>query len=143
MFSFSDPIVFKSSHRPRFFEIDPYGHMSIVHYLAYFTEHRFRGLAEFCGLDMKKVNALDVAFYSSSMTMDFKRPVFLDTSFDITSFVAEYTETTALVACEMKTQEGKLLSNSTFTLTCVDKKTGKACPWPADVLGLFFHNKGA
>jgi YbgC/YbaW family acyl-CoA thioester hydrolase len=137
-----NPIVFRSNHKPRFFEIDPYGHLSIVHYLAYFTEHRFRGLAEFCGLDVKQINELNIGFYSSSVTIDFKRPVFLDTSFEITSFVASYDESTAIVECEMKTSEGKIISTCKISLACVDKKSGKACPWPLDVLERFFSNSG-
>src|SRR5258705_10880877 len=41
-----DPIRFRSTHRARFEEIDPFGHMNTVHYLAYFLENRFIGLRD-------------------------------------------------------------------------------------------------
>lgn len=141
--TFENPIQFLTSHKPRFFEIDPYGHLSAVHYLAYFMDHRFTGLAKFCGFDAKELAGLPVGFYTSKVTLEYKRPVFHDMAFDITSIPTTWNDVGTTVRCEMTLGEGKVAAVCTMDIVCVDKKTGKPCPWPEGLFARFFHPKKA
>jgi len=35
-----EPLVFKSTHRAKFHEIDPFGHVNTMNYVAYYNENR-------------------------------------------------------------------------------------------------------
>ena len=43
------PIVFKSTHRIRFSELDPYDHVSTGNYATYYVDHRMQGLRDRIG----------------------------------------------------------------------------------------------
>jgi acyl-CoA thioester hydrolase len=138
MHNHSKPIVFRSSHKPRFFEIDPYGHLSMVHYAAYFVEHRFQGMAQHCGLNAQVLADLEVAIYCSNLKIDFKRPVLLDTEFTIESHIASYSGSSAVISCSMYDQNGKLLASCQMDVVCIDHQRGKPKRWPDTVIGRFF-----
>ena len=40
------PIVFRTTHRIRFSDLDPYNHMSTARYASYFVDHRMDGLRD-------------------------------------------------------------------------------------------------
>ena len=47
------PVVYKSTHRIKFSELDPYNHMRTAVYSAYYVDHRKNGLREHAGWDLK------------------------------------------------------------------------------------------
>ncbi|MBM4253178.1 MAG: acyl-CoA thioesterase [Deltaproteobacteria bacterium] len=134
------PIVFRSQHKPRFFEIDPYGHLSMVHYAAYFIEHRFQGMAQHCGLNAQALADMGIAIFCANFSVDFKSPVFLDTEFTIESHIVSHGGSTAVVACAMHDPDGKLLASCLLTVACIDIQRGKPTRWPEAVLRRFFHD---
>ena len=46
------PIVFKSTHRIQFSELDPYNHVSTGNYATYYVDHRMQGLRDHVGWDL-------------------------------------------------------------------------------------------
>jgi acyl-CoA thioesterase FadM len=41
------PLIFKSTHRIQFSDLDPYNHMSTGKYATYFVDHRMDGLRDY------------------------------------------------------------------------------------------------
>ena len=134
------PVLFRSEHKPRFFEMDPFGHMSMIHYLSYYSDHRFRA-ATASGLDPQTLMALDIVFYCARCDIEYKQPVFLDTEFTIESSISSYKGATAAIDCVMRCSEGKLLSVCRMTVVCIDKKSGRPVRWPPAVLERFFQQQ--
>ena len=63
------PKIFKTTHRCSFIELDPFGHMNTVYYLAHYIEHRFTGMREESGLDLwpKCIYQIDIHKISLSL----------------------------------------------------------------------------
>src|SRR5262249_50307015 len=47
------PITFKTTHRIRFSDLDPYNHLTTARYAAYYVDHRMEGLRDRIGWDLK------------------------------------------------------------------------------------------
>jgi len=130
--------LYHSTHRCSFVELDPFGHMNTVHYLSHYLEHRFIGMREVSGLDLKAIHKLSIIFVTKDVKIDFIRPILGDEIFHITSRVTEMMEKDCRVECDMKNSHDQLLSKCQFTFTCVDKRTQKSAPWPDDIRTYFF-----
>jgi len=133
------PIVFKTKHRIRFSDLDPYNHMSTAHYATYFVDHRMAGLRDNIGWDAKALNELPFMVWVRRLEIDFIRPARADLEIAITSFVREFRGPDALIDCAMADASGKELSRCLMTVAYVDKATTRASDWPADVAALFFE----
>lgn len=132
------PVRFISKHRARFVEIDPFGHMNINHYVAYFTENRFIGHREALHLDLKALARFPVAPHIRRAEVDFLRPVFGDMEFTIESFLSELGDGSCVVLATMKGPTGNLHATCKFHIACVEKATLKQIPWPDDFISLFY-----
>ena len=131
------PIVFKSTHRAHFSELDLYGHMNSEHYFKYFLNHRFHGMRK-NNLDLQKILDLPIAFVLKKSEVDYIKPIYGDEAFFITSFVKELKSFTALVSCTMKDKEGETLSTCQMHLVCLDKKNQKPVRWPKGLFETYF-----
>lgn len=132
------PVRFQTTHRARFSEIDPYGHLNTVHYLEYFLDHRFTGLRGL-GMDLRSLAQIPVAFYMKELNLTFQRSVRADEEFQITSWVDEWGASQCHVTCEMSNAKGERLAGCTFVLVCIDTVTKAPCRWPDDVKNRFFE----
>ena len=132
------PIQFKTQHRSKFFEIDPYGHMNTTHYINYFLEHRFTGMREFIGYDLATISKLEVAFFTRKLDVEFVRAISGDEPFEIISSTTSVGETDAVVVGEAVKENGKTATKYRMELVSVDKTTGRPVPWPAHVIDRFF-----
>jgi acyl-CoA thioester hydrolase len=47
------PIVYGTTHRIRFSELDPYNHVNTGEYATYYVDHRMEGLRDNIGWDLK------------------------------------------------------------------------------------------
>jgi len=52
------PVVYKSTHRIKFSELDPYNHLRTVVYAGYYVDHRMDGLREHAGWDLQTLAKL-------------------------------------------------------------------------------------
>jgi acyl-CoA thioesterase FadM len=52
------PAVFKTTHRIRFSDLDPYGHMRTAAYAAYFIDHRMDAVREQAGWGVENLETL-------------------------------------------------------------------------------------
>lgn len=137
------PVRFISKHRARFVEIDPFGHLNINHYVAYFTENRFIGHRECLHLDLKALARFPVAPHIRRAEVDFLRPVFADVEFTVESFLSELAASSCVVLATMTGTTGILYSTCKFQIACVDKATLKQIPWPDDFISLFYRGDEA
>ena len=88
------PIIFKTKHRIRFSDLDPYNHMSTAHYGTYYVDHRMEGLRDNIGWDAKKLDALPFMVWVRRLEIDFIRPARADQEITITSFVRGFWDRT-------------------------------------------------
>ena len=133
------PIVFKSTHRIRFSDLDPYNHVSTAKYTAYYVDHRMQGLRDNIGWDSKALASLPFMVWIRRLEIDFIRPVGADQEVSITSFVRDFSGPDAVIEGTMVDAAGKTLSRCLMTAAYVDRQTNRAADWPSDVSGLFFE----
>jgi acyl-CoA thioester hydrolase len=132
------PIIYRSTHRVKFSDLDPYNHMRTAIYSAYFVDHRMECLRENVGWDLKALEKLPFMIWVRRMEIDFLRPAIGDQEITITSFVREFQGSDAHIECTMTDETGKNLSRCLMVVAYVDKSTNRATDWPADTMALFF-----
>lgn len=137
------PIVYSSTHRIKFSDLDPYNHVHTTHYSAYFMDHRMDGLREHVGWDMKTLAELPFMIWVRRMEVDFIRPAAGDQAITITSFVREFRGPDAYIECQMVDNAGKSISHCLMIVAFVDKPTQRAMDWPDDIMALFFEEKSS
>lgn len=137
------PIVFKSTHRVKFSDLDPYNHLRTALYSGYYVDHRMDGLRDRIGWDLKALARLPFMAWVKRMEVDFVRPAVGDQEITITSFVREFRGPDAHIECTMLDDGGKTVSRCVMIVACVDKKTNRSMDWPADAMALFFQDGSA
>ncbi|MDQ0850554.1 acyl-CoA thioester hydrolase [Arthrobacter sp. B3I9] len=128
------PIVFKSTHRVKFSELDPYNHVSTGRYATYYADHRMEGLRDYIGWDLETLGTLPFMVWVRRMEIDFLRPARGDQEITITSFVREFRGPDALIECAMVDSRGNNVSRCVMTLPTSTRKrvvrpTGRPTPW--------------
>ena len=135
------PVVYKSTHRIRFSDLDPYNHMRTAVYSAYYVDHRMDGLRVYVGWDQKTLAKLPFMIWVRRMEIDFLRPAIGDQEITITSFVREFRGPDAYIECRMIDEGGKDLSRCLMIVAYVDKSTSRSVDWPPDTMALFFEKE--
>jgi acyl-CoA thioester hydrolase len=133
------PLLFSSTHRIRFSDLDPYNHVSTANYATYFVDHRMQGLRDFIGWDLATLETLPFMVWVRRLEIDFVRPAGSDQEITITSFVREFRGTDALIECSMLDTAGKTLARCLMTVAHVDKETRRATDWPPERMALFYQ----
>ena len=136
----STPIVFRTTHRIRFSDLDPYSHMSTAKYATYYVDHRMQGVRDNIGWDMQTIATLPFMVWVRRLEIDFIRPVRGDQEVTITSSVREFRGSDAFVECAMVDPADRELSRCLMTVAYVDREQNRAKDWPADVAALFFKS---
>jgi acyl-CoA thioester hydrolase len=137
------PIVYKSTHRIKFSELDPYNHVRTAVYAGYYVDHGMNGLRDRVGWDLKTLEKLPFMVWVRKMEVDFLRPVAGDQEITIMSFVREFHGPDAHIECSMADEAGKTVSRCLMIVAYVDKSTKRAMDWPADTMALFFETEPA
>jgi acyl-CoA thioester hydrolase len=135
------PIVYKTTHRIKFSDLDPFAHVSTGKYATYFVDHRMESLAKDIGWELKSLDTLGFMTWVRRMEIDFLRPVRGDQEITITSLVREFRGPDALIECTMIDSAGKNVSKCLMTVAHVDKQTNRAKDWPPDLMALFFEKE--
>jgi acyl-CoA thioester hydrolase len=65
------PIVYKSTRRIKFSELDPHGHVSMGNYATYYVDHRMEGLRDYVGWDLKTLGTLPFMVWVRRIEIDF------------------------------------------------------------------------
>jgi len=133
------PLVFRTTHRIRFSDVDAYQHMSTAKYATYYVDHRMIGVSENLGWDARTFAALPFMVVVRRIEIDYVRPVRGDQEITITSFVREFRGPDAIVECTMVDAAGKEASRCLMTVAYVDRETSRAADWPANVAALFYE----
>lgn len=134
-------IVFRTRHKVRFSELDPYNHVSTGNYATYFVDHRMEGLRENVGWSVESLAKLPFMMWVRRVEIDFLRPARGDQEITITSFVREFRGPDALIECAMMDAAGKTVSRCLMTVAHVDKASSRGTEWPADLQALFFEGE--
>ena len=137
------PVVYKSTHRIKFSDLDPYNHMRTAVYSAYYVDHRMNGLREHVGWDLKALAKLPFMIWVRRMEVDFLRSAVGDQEITITSFVREFHGSDAYIECSMVDEAGNTVSRCLMIVAYVDKSTNRAVDWPVDTTALFFEKETA
>ena len=133
------PAVFKSTHRVKFTDLDPYKHMRTAMYSAYYVDHRMDALREQAGWDLRTLEQLPFMTFVKRLDIEFIRPVVGDQEIGITSYVREFAGSDAQIECTMTDQAGRVVSQGHMIVAYVDKQTQRSADWPDDVAALFFE----
>ena len=136
------PVIYKSMHRIKFSELDPYNHLRTEVYAGYYIDHRTDGLRQYAGWDLKTLAKLPFMVWVRRMEVDFIRPAIGDQEITITSFVREFRGSDAHIECKMLDDVGRELSRCLMIVAYVDKATNRATDWPVDIMALFFEKPG-
>ena len=137
------PIVYRTTHRIKFSELDPYDHVGTGKYATYYVDHRMEGLRESVGWDLKTLDAMPFMVWVRRMEIDFDRPLRGDQEITITSFVGKFRGSDALIECTMTDSEGVNVSHCLMTVAHVDKQTNRATDWPPELMAEFFETETA
>lgn len=132
------PLVYQSSHRIKFSDLDPYNHLRTAVYPAYYVDHRMDALREQAGWDLKTIATLPFMTWVRRIEVDFIRPVVGDQPVTIASFVRDFQGPDAHIECTMSDEGGRTLSKCLMTVACVDRTTSRAMDWPPEARALFF-----
>ena len=135
------PVVFRSTQRVTFSDLDPYHHVGTAVYSRYFIDHRMIGLRERIGWDLKAFSQLPFMTWVRRIEIDFLKPAPADQEVVITSFVREFQGPDAFVECTMADGKGTSLSRCLMVVACVDRRTHRSMDWPAEAAALFFEER--
>lgn len=133
------PVVYATTHRIAFSELDPFQHVSTGNYARYFTDHRMEALAKHAGWDLTTYGSLGFMIWVKRMEIDFIRPVGADQVVSITSFVREFRGPDAIIECTMTDAAGTTVATCLMVATHVDAQTRRSSDWPDEHAALFFE----
>lgn len=139
MSTMKNPIAHTTHHHCGFRDVDPFGHMNMANYYAYFVDHRFAALRDRFALTVKAIKELPIGFFTVKSEIEYKRQVRCDESFSITSQVIRADERQCDVECVLTLANGAVASRCTMTIVCVDMATGRGTPWPQGFMDRFYQ----
>jgi len=131
------PAVYRTTHRVRFSDLDPYGHMRTAAYAAYFVDHRMDAVREQAGWGVANLEALPFKVFTRRMEIDFLRPAAGDQVIAITSAVKDFEGADANIECAMEDDAGTTLARCRIVVTFVDRAGGRPTHWPAEAVAPF------
>jgi len=112
---------------------DHMGHMNVMWYVGKFDEATWHLIAS-AGLTAKRMRAEGFGMAAVEQRIEYKRELFAGDLISIRSWFQEVREKALLFAHEMINDETQEVAARTFlTGVCLDTKTRKARPLPADV----------
>ena len=137
------PVVYQSTHRIKFSDLDPYNHLRTALYPAYYVDHRMDGLRHYAGWDLKTLARMPFMVWVRRMEVEFLKPAIGDQEITITSFVREFQGPDAHIECTMVDRTGAIVSRCLMIVACVDKGTNRAMDWPPDAMAKFYEERPA
>lgn len=133
------PAIYRSTHRIKFSDLDPYKHMRTAMYPAYYVDHRMSALREQAGWDLMTLERLPFMTFVRKLDVEFIRPVVGDQEISIASFVREFCGPDAHIECSMLDQGERTVSRCHMVVAYVDRSTNRSTDWPGHVMALFFE----
>jgi acyl-CoA thioester hydrolase len=133
------PVIFMTTHRVKFSDLDPYNHLRTAAYAGYFVDHRMEGLRGRIGWDLQTLARLPFMVWVKRLEIDFLKPVFGDQQITIRSFVTDFRGSDADIECTMADAGERDLARCRMIVACVDKATQRPTNWPAEATALFYH----
>ena len=134
------PVVYTTTHRIKFSDLDPYNHVGTAVYAALYVDHRMDGLREYAGWDLKTLAALPFMLWVRRIEIDFLRSLVGDQAITISSFVREFRGSDAYIECSMADEVGRNVSRCLMIVACIDKVTNRPMDWSDDNMAPFFEH---
>jgi acyl-CoA thioester hydrolase len=128
----ADPVV---THRGTIYpwHCDHMGHMNVMWYVGKFDEATWHLLAS-AGLTGNRMREEGIAMVAVEQRIEYKRELLAGDLITIRSWFQEVREKALLFVHEMANEEtGKIAARTFLIGVCLDAKTRKARPLPADV----------
>ena len=122
--------------RIRGYHCDFYGHLNHARYLELLEEARWSYLEG--SLDLADWNQKSLGIVVASLTINYLRPVPVDTVLEIHSAMGEMGAKTGIINQVMINQgNGKKMAEAAVTFAVVDTRTGRAVPMEGEVRAVF------
>jgi acyl-CoA thioesterase FadM len=136
-----NPIIYSASVRPRFSDLDPYGHVNFKHYFDYVISSRLICLENRFYLSLGKLAKNGYGFYANQAEIKFLRPIVGLNNLEVESFVESVKdEVTLVIPFSIKDERtSTLYSEGKLFFTIIDLKTGKPAPLNDELKRLFFE----
>ena len=122
--------------RVRGYHCDFYGHLNHARYLELLEEARWSYLED--SLDLQEWKEKSLGIVVASLTINYLRPLPVDTVLDIHSSMGEMGAKTGIINQEMMNQAtGKRVADAAVTFAVIDTRTGRAVPLEGEVRAVF------
>jgi len=122
--------------RIRGYHCDFYGHLNHARYLELLEEARWSYLED--RVDLADWARLNRGIVVASLTINYRRPVPVDTVLDISSAMKEINAKTGVIHQEMVNRAtGKKMADADVTFAVIDTTTGRAVPLVGDLREVF------
>lgn len=122
--------------RVRGYHCDFYGHLNHARYLELLEEARWSYLED--SLDLQEWKEKSLGIVVASLTINYLRPVPVDTVLEIHSAMGEMGAKTGTINQEMMNQAtGKRVADAVVTFAVIDTATGRAVPLEGEVRAVF------
>jgi YbgC/YbaW family acyl-CoA thioester hydrolase len=118
--------------------MDPNGHLNTKHFFDYIAENRMIGHREHLDLRVADLAKMPFAILTKSFAIEFLRPIFLDQSFTVRSWVESVAATSATIHAEISLPSDRVAARAQLVLVSVDKTTGKPIDWEPSFIRRFF-----
>lgn len=136
------PLRFKSLYRVTFMDLDAYGHMGSANIVRALIDHRFSQMRDVLGWTFQMTQEFKSGFYTQRFDIQYLRPLFVDETIEIESWISELSDMQCIVSFEVRKQKAKLAVSAAMTLGNVDKSTGRLIPWDPNLVSLFYQKSG-
>lgn len=137
------PIVLRTKHRPSFHHLDPLGHLSTPHYLAFFLDHRWVAFRERFGVDFAAIARFPFGIVVRRANVEFIRPIYGDEEFEIVSKATAVGEVDATFDLQMLRADGKPAATCELNMVIISKETKRPMAPPVEFTNLLFDPSSA
>jgi acyl-CoA thioester hydrolase len=122
------PAAFQTKRRVRWYHLNPAGHLDSAWYLSLFEDVVIDAAAA-AGWTMKRAQQNNIGFFARSVFLEIGRPLFLDQEFNVTTYISEIGNTSALRENRMHFND-ELIARSQIWWVFVDLATGRPARLP-------------
>jgi acyl-CoA thioester hydrolase len=133
------PLIFKSTHRVTFSDLDPHNHVRTEAYSGYYIDHRLNCVRDYIGWDLKTLSELPFMLWVRRLEIDFVKPARGDAELTITSFVREFQGSNAFIEGRIVDEAEQEISRCLMVVACVDRRTRRSMDWPEEARALFYR----
>lgn len=132
------PHTFTRSFRVRYYECDPFGHLSNPNYLRYTQESAFDASAE-AGFSRRKYEEMGRIWVIRQSEIEYLKPLWFDDCVEVRTWVADFRRATSRRQFELtRSADGELMARGFSDWVFLNRATGHPALIPPEVQAGFF-----